>query len=98
MYVMFFFYDTETCEIYTDWHTLALHAALPIYTTPLFVMLAGAYATRTGDLEFVERLLPALKAAIAWIERTCDGNPLGLLDYARGESSGLSNQTGRAHA
>ncbi len=61
-------------------------------TTPLFVMLAGAYATRTGDLGFVDRLWPALKAATAWIERTCDRNPLGLLDYARGEDSGLANQ------
>jgi glycogen debranching enzyme len=61
-------------------------------TTPLFVMLAGAYAHRTGDLAFIERLWPALCAATAWIERTCDGNPLGFLDYARGEDSGLSNQ------
>src|SRR5690606_41036172 len=61
-------------------------------TTPLFVMLAGAYARRTGDLAFIERLWPALRAATAWIERTCDANPLGFLDYARGEDSGLANQ------
>ena len=61
-------------------------------TTPLFVMLAGAYARRTGDLAIIDRLWPALEAATAWIERTCDGNPLGLLDYARGEDSGLANQ------
>jgi glycogen debranching enzyme len=61
-------------------------------TTPLFVMLAGAYARRTGDLDFIDHLWPALKAATAWIERTCDGNPLGFLDYARGEDSGLANQ------
>ena len=61
-------------------------------TTPLFVMLAGAYAHRTGDLAFVETLWPALRAATAWIERVCDANPLGFLDYARGEASGLANQ------
>ena len=61
-------------------------------TTPLFVMLAGAYARRTGDLAFIEQLWPALEAATAWIERTCDANPLGFLDYARGEDSGLANQ------
>lgn len=61
-------------------------------TTPLFVLLAGAYARRTGDLAFIDELWPALQAATAWIERVCDANPLGLLDYARGESSGLSNQ------
>lgn len=61
-------------------------------TTPLFVMLAGAYARRTGDLAFVDELWPALLAATDWIERVCDANPLGLLDYERAESSGLSNQ------
>ena len=61
-------------------------------TTPLFVMLAGAYARRTGDLGFIEQLWPALEAATAWIERTCDAHPLGFLGYARGEDSGLSNQ------
>ena len=61
-------------------------------TTPLFVMLAGAYARRSGDFAFVEDLWPALRAATVWIERVCDANPFGLLDYARGEASGLSNQ------
>lgn len=61
-------------------------------TTPLFVVLAGEYAGRTGDMAFVERLWPALVAATAWIERVCDANPLGLLDYARGQDTGLSNQ------
>ncbi len=61
-------------------------------TTPLFVMLAGAYARRTGDLAFIDTLWPALLAATAWIERVCDANPRGFLDYERGETSGLANQ------
>jgi len=61
-------------------------------TTPLFVMLAGAYARRSGEHAFIDRLWPALRAATAWIERTCDANPWGLLDYARREASGLANQ------
>ncbi|BCT92328.1 amylo-alpha-1,6-glucosidase [Lysobacter helvus] len=61
-------------------------------TTPLFVMLAGAYARRTGEMAFVDRLWPALRAATGWIERVCDANANGFLDYARGESTGLSNQ------
>lgn len=61
-------------------------------TTPLFLVLASAYARRTGDMEFVRRIWTELKAAAAWIERVCDANPLGLLDYARGESTGLANQ------
>ncbi|WP_231118151.1 amylo-alpha-1,6-glucosidase [Lysobacter silvisoli] len=61
-------------------------------TTPLFVLLAGAYARRTGDYGFIDGLWPALRAATAWIERVCDANPWGLLDYARREASGLANQ------
>jgi glycogen debranching enzyme len=61
-------------------------------TTPLFVMLAGAYARRTGDFAFIDTLWPALRAATAWIERVCDANPHGFLDYARGATSGLANQ------
>src|SRR3546814_15430733 len=31
IYIYFFFNDTATTEIYTYWHTLSLHDALPIY-------------------------------------------------------------------
>jgi len=61
-------------------------------STPLFVMLAGAYAQRTGDYAFIEKLWPNLLAAMGWIERTCAAHPLGLLAYARAQSSGLANQ------
>jgi glycogen debranching enzyme len=61
-------------------------------TTPLFVMLAGAYAQRTGEQDFIEQLWPALLAAAEWIRRVCAANPYGLLDYQRGEETGLSNQ------
>jgi glycogen debranching enzyme len=61
-------------------------------TTPLFVMLAGAYARRTGDMAFIERLWPALRAAMAWIDSVADTHPDGFLTYARAEESGLANQ------
>jgi glycogen debranching enzyme len=61
-------------------------------TTPLFVLLAAAYAARSGDAAFIDELWPALGQAMGWIERVCDANALGLLDYACGESSGLANQ------
>jgi glycogen debranching enzyme len=61
-------------------------------TTPLFVMLAGAYAQRTGDVAFIDTLWPALIAAMGWIERTCDQHPEGFLAYARGMEGGLRNQ------
>jgi glycogen debranching enzyme len=61
-------------------------------TTPLFVMLAGAYAERTGDMAFIAELWPALEAAMAWIEGSCDSDRDGFLVYARGEETGLANQ------
>ncbi len=61
-------------------------------TTPLFVALAGAYAERTGDLEFIDQLWPALEAAVGWMEQYGDSNGDGLIDYRRGQASGLANQ------
>ena len=61
-------------------------------TTPLFVALAGAYADRTGDLEFIDRLWPSLLAAVNWMDEYGDSNGDGLIDYQRGEDSGLTNQ------
>ncbi|WP_232820924.1 amylo-alpha-1,6-glucosidase [Dyella sp. C11] len=61
-------------------------------STPLFVMLAGAYAERTADLAFIDNLWPSLKAALGWIETTCDAHSHGFLAYARGAEGGLVNQ------
>ncbi|MGH8188420.1 MAG: amylo-alpha-1,6-glucosidase, partial [Steroidobacteraceae bacterium] len=61
-------------------------------TTPLFVMLAGAYETSSGDRTLVDRIWASLLAATDWIERRLDRSPTGFLDYARGERSGLVNQ------
>jgi glycogen debranching enzyme len=61
-------------------------------TTPLFVMLAGAYESRTGDRTLVDRIWDALMAATGWIEKRLAASPTGFLDYARGEKCGLVNQ------
>jgi len=37
-------------------------------TTPLFVLLAGAYYARTADLDFVAELWPAISSALSWID------------------------------
>jgi glycogen debranching enzyme len=61
-------------------------------TTPLFVMLAGAYEKRTGDRSVVDEYWGNILAAVGWIERRMRASPTGFLDYARGEKTGLANQ------
>ncbi|MEX3949036.1 glycogen debranching N-terminal domain-containing protein [Paraburkholderia sp. EG287B] len=61
-------------------------------TTPLFVVLAGAYVERTGDTSLIDELWPALERAAAWVAGVCDRNKLGLLDYRRESEGGLANQ------
>ena len=60
-------------------------------TTPLFVMLAAAYARRTGDMSFIAEIWPALDAATRWIETNAARHG-GFVSYARGETTGLANQ------
>ncbi len=60
--------------------------------TPLFVMLAGAYLARTDERDFVADLLPALEAAMAWIQRAESTSRDGFLRYERSARGGLRNQ------
>jgi glycogen debranching enzyme len=61
-------------------------------STPLFLVLAGAYARRTADDALIDALWPNLVAALDWIDRRCARNGLGLLDYERARETGLRNQ------
>ncbi|MFI4909595.1 MAG: glycogen debranching N-terminal domain-containing protein, partial [Steroidobacterales bacterium] len=61
-------------------------------TTPLFVMLAGAYERQTGDRNLNDGIWNNLLAATEWIERQLDRSSTGFLGYARGEQGGLVNQ------
>ena len=63
-----------------------------IDATPLFVMLAGAYHDRTGDLGFIQSIWPHLKRALTWIEKFGDVDGDGFTEYARFSPSGLLNQ------
>src|SRR5215510_12178783 len=60
--------------------------------TPLFVMLAGLYAERTGDYATVEGLWPAIEAALAWIAGPGDRDGDGFIEYYRATEQGLANQ------
>ncbi|HEY0329129.1 MAG TPA: amylo-alpha-1,6-glucosidase [Rhodopseudomonas sp.] len=60
--------------------------------TPLFVLLAGAYAERTNDLGTVRALWPNIEAALGWIDGSGDSDGDGFIEYARATSDGLVNQ------
>jgi glycogen debranching enzyme len=61
-------------------------------STPLFIMLAGAYLDRTGDLTTARQLWPHIEAALSWIERYGDRDGDGFVEYHRQTSEGLINQ------
>jgi glycogen debranching enzyme len=63
-----------------------------IDATPLFVMLAGAYLERTGDLEFVRGLWRHIEAALEWIDTYGDRDGDGFVEYGRRAREGLVNQ------
>jgi glycogen debranching enzyme len=61
-------------------------------STPLFVMVAGAYLDRTGDLATIERLWPNIEAALGWMETYGDRDGDGFIEYGRMTDDGLINQ------
>jgi glycogen debranching enzyme len=60
--------------------------------TPLFVMLAGQYLKRTGDLALIRQIWPSIERALAWLDGPADIDGDGFIEYARGAQTGLSNQ------
>jgi glycogen debranching enzyme len=60
--------------------------------TPLFVLLAGLYAERTGDDETLAELWPAIEAALGWIDGPGDPDRDGFVEYQRASEQGLANQ------
>ena len=61
-------------------------------STPLFVMLAGAYFERTHDGTTLQQLWPHLEAAMDWIARYGDRDGDGFVEYFRATGAGLQNQ------
>lgn len=60
--------------------------------TPLFVMLAGMYLHRTGDVTTIRQLWPNIISALDWIDRFGDRDGDGFVEYARSNEQGLINQ------
>jgi glycogen debranching enzyme len=61
-------------------------------STPLFILLAGFYAERTGDLKTIAELWPAIEAALGWIDGPGDPDGDGFVEYKRATEQGLANQ------
>ena len=60
--------------------------------TPLFVMLAGMYFDRTGDIGMIEAIWPNIKAALHWIGTFGDADGDGFVEYPGQTQAGLVNQ------
>jgi glycogen debranching enzyme len=60
--------------------------------TPLFVVLAGAYYERTGDIGFLRTIWPHVVRALEWIDRYGDRDGDGFVEYSRQSSVGMTQQ------
>jgi glycogen debranching enzyme len=61
-------------------------------STPLFVMLAGAYYEHTGDLAFIQAIWPHVELSLQWIDTYGDVDGDGFVEYARHSKKGLVQQ------
>jgi glycogen debranching enzyme len=61
-------------------------------STPLFVLLAGAYFRRTNNLPFVKKIWSNIVKALEWIDRYGDSDGDGFIEYARKTPEGLLQQ------
>ncbi|MDA8085708.1 MAG: amylo-alpha-1,6-glucosidase [Nitrospiraceae bacterium] len=60
-------------------------------STPLFLMLAGAYLKRTGDMELIREIWESIELAVLWMENYGDVDGDGFLEYVP-HRDGLINQ------
>jgi glycogen debranching enzyme len=61
-------------------------------STPLFLMLAGAYFRRTNDLDFIQQIWPNIEAALRWIDKYADIDGDGFYEYHKRSEHGLTQQ------
>ncbi len=61
-------------------------------STPLFVLLAGLYAERTGEDALLTELWPSVEEALRWIDTFGDADQDGFVEYYRQTDKGLANQ------
>ncbi len=62
-----------------------------IDATPLFVVLAGEYYSRTGDTHFIKQIWENIMSAVKWIDTYGDKDGDGLVEYTASKD-GLTNK------
>jgi glycogen debranching enzyme len=63
-----------------------------IDATPLFIVLAGRYYERTGDLATIQAIWSNIEAALRWCDEYGDRDKDGFVEYLRETENGLANQ------
>jgi len=61
-------------------------------STPLFVLLLGAYLDRTADVQFVKKIWPHAKRAMDWMDKYGDRDKDGFIEYEKRSERGLVQQ------
>jgi len=61
-------------------------------STPLFLVLAGKYARRTGDARTIEALWPNIMRAMKWLDEHRELDSDGFIKYQCRAQRGLANQ------
>jgi glycogen debranching enzyme len=61
-------------------------------STPLFIMLAGAYYERTADRKFIQQIWPNIERALQWIDQYGDADHDCFIEYRQRGSKGLVQQ------
>lgn len=61
-------------------------------STPLFIVVAGAYDAVASDTELLREIWPNVLRALAWIDGPGDPDRDGFVEYARETEHGLANQ------
>jgi glycogen debranching enzyme len=61
-------------------------------STPLFLMLAGEYYRRTGDIAFIKSIWQNIELALDWVDHYGDRDKDGFVEYSRQSEHGLVQQ------
>jgi glycogen debranching enzyme len=85
-------HETRACEMAATGEVPFRRYYGTIDATPLFVLLAGEYFERTGDVDFARSIWPNVLRALEWIDNYGDIDGDGFVEYIRRSHQGLTQQ------